>query len=219
MAQQAIILANGVLKDPAVLKARLADHRGGWLVIAADGGSQHAAALGLTIDAVVGDLDSIEPALRESLATTGASISAWPPEKNETDLELALLHAAAHGAGHIVVLGALGGRLDMTVANILLLTHPQMAGRRIELWDGPQTAWLVHPPGAGITGEPGDTLSLIPLGGDAHSVTTDGLAYALEDETLVFGPARGVSNILTAPQAHVALRSGLLLAVHTPGRA
>jgi thiamine pyrophosphokinase len=62
-------------------------------------------------------------------------------------------------------------------------------------------------------------LSLLPLGGEAHGIHTTNLAYPLEDEDLPFGPARGVSNLLTAEVATVSLKSGTLIAVWTPGRA
>jgi thiamine pyrophosphokinase len=218
MTQRAIVLANGKIDDAITLRARLS----GWVgaqVIAADGGSQHAAMLGLHLDAVVGDLDSLDPSLRAALDAAGARLEIRSAHKDETDLELALLDATEHGAEHIVVLGALGGRLDMTLANLLLLLHPQLTGVRIELWNGSQTAWLIRPPGGDVIGGPDDTLSLIPLLGDAEGITTQGLAYPLSEGTLEIGKARGISNIFTQSRAHVALRTGMLMAVHTPGRA
>ena len=219
MTQQAIILANGEIDNLATVQARLT----GWKdaqVIAADGGSRHAAALGLQPDAVVGDLDSLDAGLRTSFEAAGAHLEVRPTHKDETDLELSLLYAIRHGADHIVLLGALGGRLDMMLANLLLLLHPELIGIRVEIWSGRQTAWLIRPPGDdNVIGEPDDTLSLIPLLGDAEGVTTRGLAYPLSDETLAFSKPRGVSNVFTKRQTQVMLRSGVLIAVHTPGRA
>lgn len=218
MPQRAIVLANGEIDNAAILQTRL----GGWIgvqVIGADGGSRHAAALGLHLDAVVGDLDSLDPGLRTALNAAGARLEIRPANKDETDLELALLDAVRHGAEHIVVLGALGGRLDMTLANLLLLLHPQLTGVRIELWNGNQTAWLIRPPGSNLVGVPGDTLSLLPLLGNANGVTTEGLEYSLDSKTLEIGKARGISNVFAGNQAYVGLRSGVLMAVHTPGRA
>ncbi|HQA68478.1 MAG TPA: thiamine diphosphokinase [Aggregatilineales bacterium] len=217
--QHAIVLANGEIQDADELRERLAGVSSGALVLAANGGSRHVQALGLTPDLVIGDLDSISPALREQFEAQGVAVRQAPARKDETDLELALLHAAAQGAEQIVVVGALGGRLDMTLANILLMTHPALGDTHIELWTGSQTAWLIRPPGADVHGQPGDTLSLVPLAGDAIGVTTHGLEYPLADDVLVFGPARGVSNVITEPGARVELREGLLLAIHTTGRA
>ena len=55
---------------------------------------------------------------------------------------------------------------------------------------------------------PGDLLSLLPLGGDAIGVTTEGLQYPLHDETLFLGQARGVSNVFTGSRAAITLRRG-----------
>jgi len=103
---------------------------------------------------------------------------------------------------------------------LLLLLHPELSDVRIEIWSRKQTAWLIRPPGDdNVLGEPDDTLSLIPLLSDTKGITTQGLAYPLSDEILEAGKARGVSNIFTKRQAQVLLRSGVLMAVHTPGRA
>jgi thiamine pyrophosphokinase len=213
---RAIIFANGDLPEPERLRQRL---RADDLVIAADGGSRHCQALGLRPHAVVGDLDSLSAEARSAFEQAGVHLESHPAHKDESDLELALLYAARQGATRMVIVGALGGRLDMTLANILLLTHPALASVRVEVWHGVQTAWLIRPPGDEVRGQAGDTLSLMPLNGDALGVVTRGLLYALANERLAFGPARGLSNVLTAATARVELRAGVLLAVHTPGRA
>jgi thiamine pyrophosphokinase len=214
----AIVLANGRINDTDILCRRLQD-TAYTLVIAADGGSHHADPLNLQIDIVIGDLDSLDGAHRARLEADGTHFEIAPSHKDETDLELALLYALDRGAGRVIMLGVLGGRLDMSLANMLLLTHPGLQSARVEIWNGSQTTWLIRPPGDRISGHPGDTLSLIPLGGDAQGVKTHHLEYPLRDETLLFGPARGVSNVFEGPTARVELREGLLLAVHTPGRA
>jgi thiamine pyrophosphokinase len=213
--QRAVILANGTLEATPELRRRLA----GWpadAVIAADAGARHAPALGLRLTALLGDLDSIDPETLDQARRAGVDIRSFPPAKDETDLELALQYAIDAGAQAICILGALGARLDMTLANVQLLAHPALAGRRVELWDGTQTVWLIRPPGGAIPGRPGDRLSLLPLSESADGITTLGLAYPLKDETLRLGPARGVSNRVTAQDAFVRLRAGLLVAILTP---
>jgi thiamine pyrophosphokinase len=214
--KRVIIFANGELTEPQTVRARL---RVDDTLIAADGGARGCLALGLTPHLVVGDFDSLTADEVAGLRPRGVLIEQHPPGKDETDLELALLAALRLGATDIALLGAAGGRLDMTLANLLLLTHPALAGVRVAVWHGTQTAWLIRPPGAEVRGAIGDTLSLIPLSGDAGGVTTHGLRYPLRGETLAFGPARGVSNVLTEATARVELRSGLMLAVLTKGKA
>jgi thiamine pyrophosphokinase len=91
---------------------------------------------------------------------------------------------------------------------------PALAHLRVLIAVGNEQTYVLHP-GATLElrGEPGDTVSLIPFGGDAHGIVTDGLEYPLRDESLRFGPARGVSNVMLAERATVRFQSGLLLCV------
>lgn len=208
---RAIIFANGEFPDPQTARDLL---RPGDLVIAADGGTRHALTAGAPPQIVIGDLDSLSPADQASVESSGARIVRFSPRKDETDLELALLHAARKGASEIIILAALGGRLDQTIANVLLLSLPELDGLDVRIVEGVQEAFLIHG-AATITGCPGDTVSLIPLGGDAAGVTTEGLEWSLHEETLRLGPARGVSNVLTSEQARVCVRRGVLLCIVT----
>jgi thiamine pyrophosphokinase len=209
----ALVLVNGELYRPDVLRERL---RGETfdVVWGVDGGSRHAATLGVRVTTVIGDLDSLRPA--ELAALGNVERLTFPAAKDETDLELALVQAVRRGADRLVVAGALGGRLDMTLANLHLLAHPDLASCRVEVWHGDQTARLLRPPGGELKGNPGDTVSLVPLDGDAAGVTSHGLAYALRDQPLLFGAARGLSNVMLTATARVSLARGLVLAVHTP---
>ena len=210
-----IVVANGELGDSAILRARLAS----WAkvrVIAADGAAANCRELGLQPEIIVGDLDSLDSTHRSELEAAGVELLRSPARKDQTDLELALLYAKETGAEQVIVLGALGGRLDMTLANVLMLTHPRLVGLDLQLWHDDQTAWILRPPGGDVHGQPGDLLSLIPVGGDVQGVVTHGLEYLLRNEILSFGPARGVSNVLTGREARVELSAGLLLTVHTP---
>ena len=205
-----VIIVNGDRPTRAVAQryAQVAD-----LLLAADGGAHHALALGLTPDVVIGDMDSLDEQDQAQLRAAGARFVVHPPAKDETDLELALLYALEQGAASITLLGALGGRLDQMLANILLLTMPALAECEVRLVDGAQTAFVVRD-AAWLEGQVGDTVSLIPLRGDAHGVTTRGLLYPLQDDVLPFGLGLGVSNEITATPASVQLHQGLLLCVH-----
>ncbi len=211
---RAVIFANGGFTDPRGARGLL---RPDDLIIAADGGTHHALTAGVLPHVVIGDLDSLLPDERSHVEAAGSRIIRFSPRKDETDLELALLHAVREGATEIVILAALGGRLDQTIANLLLLALPELNGRDVRIVEGTQTAFLIHGgrDGALVEGRPGDTVSLIPLGGDAVGVTAEGLEWPLHEDTLRFGPARGVSNVLTAQIARVRVRRGLLLCVVT----
>lgn len=211
---KAIVIANGELAAGNWWQKWT---QGADIIIAADGGTRHALSIGLTPDIIIGDLDSLDAELVKQLEADGVQMLRHSPHKDETDTELALLHALRLGATEIGILGALGGRLDHALANILLLSMPELAKTSVFLAAAGYTVSLIH--GQAIfAGQAGDILSLLPLGGDVHGITTEGLEYPLRGETLHLGPARGISNVLTAPEARVRVQDGLLLAVKFEGR-
>jgi thiamine pyrophosphokinase len=192
--------------------------REGDLLISADGGAARALAWGLMPHLVIGDMDSLSAEVRATLEARGCRFVEHPRAKDETDLELALTYAAEQGAQEIVILGALGGRLDHMLANVLLLALPQLAGIQVCIGDGDGEARLIRGgESATLEGQPGDLVSLLPLGGDVRGVTTSGLAWVLQGDTLRFGFSRGVSNEMMGSVARVEVEEGLLLAVRGQG--
>lgn len=217
---KALLFANGdILAGTTVDRALASAHDPATFLIAVDGGIAHADQLQIAVDAVVGDFDSITPDRQAQLKAEGIEMIPFPAEKDYTDLELALKIAVERGADWIRIVGGIGGRLDQTIANVYLLALPELANCDVRFVAGEQTIWLLRAGTHTIDGVAGDTFSLIPIGGSAEGITTHDLYYPLHDETLVFGPARGVSNVLTSSSASVTLKQGILLAIHTKGRA
>lgn len=218
--QPALIFANGDINDgPMVRRALAATASAQRYVVAADGGARAALHFGCRPDLVIGDLDSLSSAEVDALQAQGVQIERYPAAKDETDLELALLHCAARGCQWLRVIGSLGDRFDQTLANVYLLALPALTGRDVALVAGRQELYLLRAGDHSIVGAVGDTVSLLPLGGAVNGIVTEGLQYPLREETLYFGPTRGVSNVMQATEAHLSLRSGTLLIVHTAGRA
>ncbi len=217
----AIVVADGERPDRTLLDRAWP----GWdseaaYVVAADGGARTAGALGLGLDTVVGDLDSLGEDAAAALRAEGVTVRRSPAAKDETDTELAILDAAAHGATRITIVGALGGpRVDHELANVALLAHPALEGRSAEIVDPrARLSLLTATPGPSpaerrLPGPDGGTISLLPVGGVAGGVTTAGLRYPLRDEALPLGSPRGVSNVRVGPVASVSLRRGRLLIV------
>jgi thiamine pyrophosphokinase len=207
---------------PTALPDRLAgDHRGQRpLIVAADGGALKAERLGLRPDIVVGDLDSLSTSEVERLRQAGIEVLAHPPNKDHSDLELAVREAIGRGASELVIAGALGGRrLDHALANTLLLVLPELAAIDVVLIDGEATLRVIGSGGPGrlvLTGTAGDLVSLLPLSPDVQGVTTDGLLYPLADEALRQGSSRGLSNVMLAGRAEISTREGRLAIVHSP---
>lgn len=183
-------------------------------LIAADGGGTALFTHGYTPHLLIGDLDSIAAEALAAYQAQGVAIERHRPDKDETDLELALLAAVNLGASRIDIIGALGGRWDQSLANVSLLGMAELRERQVRLIDHPQQIWLVRDESA-IPGAIGDTVSLLPFGGDAHGITTEGLAYPLHNGTLYYDRARGVSNVISATPAQVQVRDGALLIVWT----
>ncbi len=213
---RAVIFANGVFSHPEIDRARLRPDD--WL-IAVDGGARHCQALGLTPAVLIGDFDSIKTQERQALDQQGVTMVSYPACKDETDLELALRYAVEGGADEVLILAGMGSRWDQSLANLLLPAMVELAGAQVRLVDGPQEAVLVR---GGETlklhGQPGDKVSLIPLRGDVHGVTTHGLEYPLEEDALYFGATRGVSNILLGEEATIHLERGIMacFVIHSP---
>ncbi|MDQ1447571.1 MAG: thiamine pyrophosphokinae [Actinomycetota bacterium] len=213
----AIVLAGGDPVEPT-LRRLLCDDA---VVVAADSGLHQAELLGLRVDFVVGDLDSADPAAVERARAAGAVVERHPVDKDATDLELALDVARARGARRITVVGGAGGRLDHFLVNVALLASPRLADLEIDARLG--EAYVVvaqggRPPHV-ITGAAGSLVTLLPAGGDACGITTEGLQYPLHGETLGRGTTRGVSNVLVREEGSVVLDEGTLLVIQAFGGA
>jgi thiamine pyrophosphokinase len=212
----ALIFLNGDLHDGSAVRDALAQAASrACLIIAADGGLRHVYALGLRPDLVIGDMDSVSPDQLARAQAEGAHIRTFPTHKDETDLELAVMAALAHGCERLWLFAAIGDRLDQLLSNVQLLALPQLANAQTLLVSGAQRCWLARPPGTAVHGECGDTLSLLPLSAAAHNIHTEGLYYPLHGESLQLGTTRGISNVLTAPQARISFTEGSLLVIHT----
>lgn len=201
-----IIFANGNL--PNLEKARALIHPEDF-ILCADGGTRHAIALGLSTNGIIGDMDSLPATLNLKPET----FIRFPTDKNETDLELAIHHALTLNPEAVLILAALGGRMDQTLANIALLSNPQLAACDIKLTDGVEEIFFCRDQ-AQVEGRSGDIVSLIPWGGEVTGVFTENLRWHLHHEALYPDKTRGISNEMIAEVATVSITSGLLLITH-----
>ena len=195
--------------DPVILTEKKGD-----LVIAADGGAGHCRQLNITPHIVVGDLDSLAPAHIEEYIQAGVEIIDYPRRKNETDLELAIDLAMAKGADEVILFGALGGRWDMSISNVMLAASKKYSQMIISLANADCRMHIVHR-GATLllNGEGGQIVSLIAMSTDVQGVTIRGFEYPLDNEPLPFGSSRGVSNLLEETTGSITLERGTLLCV------
>ncbi len=204
---RALIAANGYGR-PATLSAGDFDR-----IIAVDGGLGHLEALGLAPGVIIGDLDSVEDRQQLESRYPEAELRVYPPEKNATDLELALDLCLEEGVDGVLLIGAVGGRIDHELGNLFLLERFHSAGIEIAIETEDQRIFLIADD-CSIENRQGDLFSLIPLETLA-SVTLEGFAYPLDDFRLERGSSRGLSNVIASDRAFVRLDGGLALVVLT----
>jgi thiamine pyrophosphokinase len=216
MVKKAVIFANGELIDGERIKSCI---NPGDFIIAADGGHFHIKSLGLQPDLIIGDLDSLPAEERQALLDSHVQIKSFPVEKNETDLELALAEAARLGFTEILVVAALGGRLDQTLGNLALLNAPFLVNCNVCMDDGSTRVWLLthqrYPHGLQIDGRPGERISLIALQTTAKGIFTKDLKFPLVHEDLKQYETRGISNELLGKTSQIQIEEGTLLVIHS----
>lgn len=205
--ETALILAGGSLQPNARLRrlARSAD-----MVIVADGGLRHVADLGVAPTIIVGDFDSVESS--DLAAHADVPQQRHPTDKGELDLELALSEAGARGATRLIVMGALGTRLDQTLAGLLVCARLQREGRTCTLHGTHIDAYPLAAGGTVALDVPArTTFSVIALD-DEVVASIRGAAYPVERTRLRFGVGLGVSN-RTADDPQVECHQGLLVVI------
>jgi thiamine pyrophosphokinase len=206
----ALVFAAAPLEPTPRLSSRLARLRSPT-VIAADNGAATALRFGLRPGLVIGDFDSIEPSTLDRLRREGVAIETYPRDKNATDGQLAIERALESLPCELYLLGFLGGpRLDQLLANVLLLTGLQVPTLLLDAQNECRLlrshSVLTWPP------ERGEIVSLIPLSPSVDGVRTTGLRWPLQDEQLLLGDTRGVSNEpLEGQPVTVQTRAGLVL--------
>lgn len=157
---RAIIFVNGVVENRAALANLVTDDD---YLIGVDGGTLHCLDINRLPRVVVGDLDSLPADVCRELRYQKVQFESHQPEKNQTDLELAVERAIADGATSIMLVGALGGRLDQMLANLLLLAQRDWP-LPICVVDAHQMAQIVRPgKPLSLHGSVGMTVSALPL--------------------------------------------------------
>lgn len=196
---RALIIGNGDIKnyDNIMRKIGRTD-----LIICADGGYNHAKKMGITPDVLIGDLDS---AIGYENIKNRVE---YPTRKDFTDGELAVMYAEEHGCDSVVMVGMTGDRLDHTFADIMLLNKCKDG----VVIDDNNAIYLLRDRLI-INGRSGQTLSIIPVTADARGISTSGLEYPLDNETLYFSSTRGISNVMTADICEITIKEGLALVV------
>ncbi len=204
----ALVLAGG---DPPE-QSLLVGAENAATVIAADAGVRIARNYGLSIDLLVGDLDSVSTGDVAWAKAEGAEIIEVDPDKDFTDLELALERAGLADVQRIVVVGIEGGRIDHALGNWAVLCAPR--SQLVEIATNGGTVCVLHGDTTNtveLHGQPGEVVSILARSGEAEGVTTTGLRWPLTDACLSPTSGVGVSNEFVGEEASISLTSGTVL--------
>lgn len=180
----------------------------GDFFIACDAGYAVCEQLGLRPDLVVGDFDSYGGPIDPSLP-----VSRMPAEKDDTDTLAGLRLGLARGYRDFVIVGALGGRLDHTIANLQALVFLCENGARGTILSNDNQAWAVRNGAIEIARIDGWHLSVFAADGPCEGVTLENVAYPLRDAVLTPSFPLGVSNEFRGGTARISVKRGTLLII------
>lgn len=206
---KAVIVSHGLITDFSQAEEIIRDND---IVICADGGAEYVLRCGIIPDILVGDLDSLKDETYKRLENTKCKVLRYPKEKDFTDTQLAVDYAVEAGASEITMLGSIGDRLDHSLANIFLLINLIKKNIKACIINEKNIINIISST-IKLRGNIGDLLSLIPIGGDAFGVYTDGLKYKLSGANIVSGDPIGISNVFSKEEVEISIESGLLLVI------
>lgn len=193
--KKAVIVAGGPVNKELLGKEL---DEGYDLLVAADGGGDFLYRNGYTPHILLGDFDSLPAEMRMRFEARGVEVIQFPKEKNWTDLELAVDLAVRRGAVELGIHGALGGRLDHTLANLGLLVKAERMGVQAILTGVRERVYLVGPGGELIL-YPGEGVffSVLPLSPGVKGLSIAGAKFPLHKIEMEYGSTRGIHNEFT----------------------
>ena len=206
MEKKAVIVCNGSVNT----KFLFMHIQKNDFLVCADGGANKLTKTRFRPDVIIGDMDSITKSTLKKFKY--AKLVKFPREKDQVDLELAINYCVGKKFKEILILGALGSRVDMSLTNVfLLLQIPKNIKAKIVHQN--QEIYLVQKK-CSIKGIPGEKISFFPIKGDVIGLTLNGLKYEVKNYDLRFGIGKGLSNEFKNKNAVISFKDGLLLCVH-----
>ena len=196
------ILPEGITERP----------KAGDLCIAADSGYRHAQTLGVRVDVLLGDFDSLGEPKNVDERT---EILRVPVEKDFTDTQLAVETAIRRGADDIVIIGGLGGRLDHTLSNLAILEDLSARGIYALITDGQCRARYLANTSMLIAKSGFRYLSLLAASERVRGVSVEGCHYPLKNATLTRNAQYAVSNEITENCALISVKRGALYVIES----
>jgi len=205
-----IIFANGEYGELGAYEGIFRDSD---TILCADGGANYTFQLGIKPDCIIGDLDSIQPEVREYYETKAVMFKKFPPRKDFTDIQLALDLAIEWNADEIIMLGAMGKRLDHTLANLYSGIDLVRKGIKISHYSPDCRVYIINQELI-IEGWPGDIVSVLALTDEVQGATEVGFEYSLTSSIMENSKPYAVSNVLAGDRGVIGIQSGILAVFH-----
>lgn len=206
------IILNGKIKNYDYIKDIINKNNYDY-IICADGGANHSYKMGIIPDYIIGDLDSISSKIIDFYKSKDVKFEKFPSKKDETDTEICIYLASKLNAKEIDFIGALGGRIDHMIANINLLYYVRSKGIFTRIISEKEDIYIAIDEEISINGDIGDTISVIPLNGDAKGVTLKQLEYPLNNYNMKFSVPLGISNVMLDKKCSIKVEQGSLIII------
>lgn len=210
-----ILLVLGGTLDALFLKTCY-EKLGPQIVVAADGALKTVLEAEIPCDCGLGDFDTVSEDILSQFKKNGKTrLFAFPPQKDETDAELAVQFAMKQKPDVIWIAGATGGRIDHMLGNLELLSMPLQEGIECEIIDPQNRIRLLNKPTVLEKMENWKYVSFLSYTDQTIGITLDGFAYNVTDFTLKKGSTRCISNEIYDRKATVSFKSGMLYCIRS----
>lgn len=187
-----ILVTGGIAPSQALLK-HLRNELPQAPLICADAGADLCRTAGVVPDYIIGDMDSIKEETAQWLRELNVKKAVYPAEKDYSDTQIALEFIYEAGAEEIIVIGALGGRMDHELANMMLLLTEGRKGRSLVFWDDGNRLRYVGV-GEHKLARTDVYVGMVPISDDGMMLSIEGLYYPLDHYSVPFGESRLISN-------------------------
>lgn len=181
-------------------------------VIAADGGYDILCNKGICPNVVIGDLDSTLKA--DVITRSGIPVIKLPKEKDDTDMAVCVRHGIKEGYSEFIIYGALGGRLDHTIANLQLIANMSANGVKVKLIGDNEEIIPLTDASISFPKDMQGVISVFSHSETSYGVTIKGLKYEVQDVELSNNVALGVSNEFVGHESLITVTKGTLIIIH-----
>ncbi|WP_079438330.1 thiamine diphosphokinase [Clostridium chromiireducens] len=184
------------------------------LIIAADKGSECLYNYKIVPDLLLGDFDSAKKEILDNIRLQVKEVLEFPPEKDYTDTEIAVIEAVRRGATKIYLFGALGSRMDHALGNIGLLLNAKKKGVAIEIIDDNNRIYLGEN-NMRLLGKCGENISFHALSDKVVNLNISGAKYSLNGYTMSLLDPRAICNEFVDTPIDISYEEGELLILHS----